>query len=152
MARNLAVIGCGSRGKDLARVFSELGALELVCDRDASRAGAIVVHGAPPTFTESVNDLLSHSAIEAVAVAAPAATHFELVKRCLEAAKDVFVEEPLALTAREGQELVELAQHSLESSWLGTSCFTIRRSCGYGNWSMGGAWGECSTVIRTAST
>ena len=44
-----------------------------------------------------------------MAVATPAATHYDVVRSCLEAGKDVFVEKPLALNAQQGQELVELA-------------------------------------------
>jgi UDP-2-acetamido-3-amino-2,3-dideoxy-glucuronate N-acetyltransferase len=48
--------------------------------------------------------------VPAVAVATPAATHFEVVRAALMAGKDVFVEKPLALRCREGEELVALAK------------------------------------------
>jgi UDP-2-acetamido-3-amino-2,3-dideoxy-glucuronate N-acetyltransferase len=110
MEKNLAVIGCGYWGKNLVRVFSELGALQVVCDSDATRSQTLPVKGDPPAFTENLDSVLNNAGIRAVAVATPAATHYEVVKKCLLAGKDVFVEKPLALTAREGQELVELAQ------------------------------------------
>jgi predicted dehydrogenase len=47
--------------------------------------------------------------VPAVAVATPAQTHFELVRACLEAGKDVFVEKPITLDRAEAEELVELA-------------------------------------------
>ncbi|MCU0493650.1 MAG: Gfo/Idh/MocA family oxidoreductase, partial [Chloroflexaceae bacterium] len=43
-------------------------------------------------------------------IATPASMHFTLAERALAAGKDVFVEKPLALTAAEGAQLVELAQ------------------------------------------
>jgi UDP-2-acetamido-3-amino-2,3-dideoxy-glucuronate N-acetyltransferase len=43
-------------------------------------------------------------------VATPAATHFDVVRQCLLAGKDVFVEKPLALNASEGEALVQLAK------------------------------------------
>jgi UDP-2-acetamido-3-amino-2,3-dideoxy-glucuronate N-acetyltransferase len=43
-------------------------------------------------------------------VATPAATHYEVVRKCLEAGKDVLVEKPLALNAQQGAALVEMAQ------------------------------------------
>ena len=54
--------------------------------------------------------MLADPGIQAVAVATPAATHYDVVRQCLEAGKDVFVEKPLALNAEEGQRLVALAQ------------------------------------------
>jgi UDP-2-acetamido-3-amino-2,3-dideoxy-glucuronate N-acetyltransferase len=48
--------------------------------------------------------------INAIAIAAPAAQHFELAKKALLAGKDVFVEKPLALRVEEAEELVETAR------------------------------------------
>lgn len=43
-------------------------------------------------------------------VATPAVTHYEIVKQSLLAGKDVFVEKPLAITVKQGEELVKLAE------------------------------------------
>ncbi|MEE8450387.1 MAG: Gfo/Idh/MocA family oxidoreductase [Thermoguttaceae bacterium] len=110
MNSNVAVIGCGYWGKNLVRVFSQLGVLKCVCDKDVLRHNAIAFEGDPPTFTENLQDVLDDPTLGAVAVATPAATHFDVVTRCLKAGKDVFVEKPLALNAEEGRRLVELAE------------------------------------------
>ncbi len=47
--------------------------------------------------------------ITAVALATPAVTHYEMAKAALEAGKDVFVEKPLAIDVKQGEELVRLA-------------------------------------------
>jgi len=60
-------------------------------------------------ITTKIEDILSNPEIIAVAIATPAATHYEIVKKALKADKDVFVEKPLALTFKEGQEIVNLA-------------------------------------------
>jgi len=49
--------------------------------------------------------------LQAVAIATPVSSHFELGKRCLEAGLHVLVEKPLAGTATEAAALVELADH-----------------------------------------
>jgi len=110
MSLNVAVVGCGYWGKNLVRVFSELGALNCVCDTDTSRHNAIAFQGDPPAFTDKLEDVLANPDVRAVAVATPAATHFEVVTKCLQAGKDVLVEKPLAMTAQEGQQLVEMAE------------------------------------------
>ena len=112
MNKNIAVVGCGYWGKNLVRVFSQLGALRRVCDTDADRFERLVIEGDPPEFTDRLEDVLADPAIDAVAVATPAVTHYEVVRKCLEAGKHVFVEKPLALDAQQGQRLVETAdQH-----------------------------------------
>ena len=108
----VAVVGCGYWGKNLVRVFSELGALDSVCDTDESRWGALTIRGPAPRFTANLRDVLDDPAISAVALATPAATHFNLVREAIEAGKDVLVEKPLALTAAEGERLVELAERN----------------------------------------
>ena len=111
MSNKLALIGCGYWGKNLARNFAELKALSLICDpHDQGRElAAMTVPGCP--VTADLNDVLT-SNIPAVAVATPAETHFNIVRRCLEARKDVFVEKPLALTYEEGAQLVRLAEQA----------------------------------------
>ncbi len=103
-------MGCGYWGKNLVRVFSQLGALKCVCDTDAARFDKLSIEGDPPKFTDNLADVLADQSITAVAIATPAATHHDVVRRCLEAGKDVFVEKPLALNADQGQELVALAK------------------------------------------
>ena len=94
MTNPVAVVGCGYWGKNLVRVFSQLGALGCVCDTDAARFSALKIQGNPPKYTGKLADVLADAGIRAVAVATPAATHYDVVKQCLEAGKDVFVEKP----------------------------------------------------------
>ncbi len=105
----IAVIGSGYWGKNLVRVFSELGALHTVCDADSSRFATLKISGSPPAFVGNLEEVLDNSSIRGVAIATPAVTHYDIVKRCLENGKDVFVEKPLALNASEGEALVALA-------------------------------------------
>ena len=110
MPRGVAVVGCGYWGKNLARVFSQLGELGCVCDTDSARFQTLAIEGDPPKFVNCLAAVLASADYEAVAVATPAATHYEVVKQCLTAGKDVFVEKPLALNAKQGEELVALAE------------------------------------------
>ena len=47
-----------------------------------------------------------------MAIATPAATHFDLVRAALEAGKHVLVEKPLTSSVAEGEKLAELAERS----------------------------------------
>src|SRR3989441_46312 len=59
---------------------------------------------------ESYDDVLADESVEAVVVATPVPTHYELARRALEAGKHVFVEKPPAMRGAEMEELCELAE------------------------------------------
>ena len=108
--RRVAVIGAGCWGKEIVRTFAELGALRAVCDSDPARL-ALQPNGTVKHYG-LVEDCLHDHDVSAVAIATPAVSHFEMVRSALQAGKDVFVEKPLALTVRDGQELVRYATNS----------------------------------------
>ncbi|WP_445501652.1 Gfo/Idh/MocA family oxidoreductase [Microvirga sp. G4-2] len=104
----VAVVGCGYWGKNLVRNFAELGVLEALVDaHQPTVEGLIAKHGGRAlSFEEALVDKNVH----AVAIAAPAALHYSLAKRALEAGKHVFVEKPLSLEVAEAKELCSLAE------------------------------------------
>ena len=117
--RRVAVIGTGSWGKALVRVFAELGSLRAVCDSDAAQL-AVQPNGTVRHYGR-VEDCLRDPDVSAVAIATPAFSHSELVRSALQAGKDVFVERPLALTVRDGQELVKYAAKSTRILMIGNA-------------------------------
>lgn len=113
MARPRACIGlagCGYWGRNLARNLHQLGRLAAVCDSDP-RVLAMVRREHPGVRVERrFERLLALPEVRAVALAVPAAQHYECARQALLADKDVFVEKPLALRVAEAEELVELAR------------------------------------------
>ena len=111
----LAVIGAGYWGPNLVR--SSLATPELhlqwLCDLD-HRACPARARAAQRTVavTSSFEEVLADPEVAAVAIATPAATHFDLVRAALEAGKHVLVEKPLTPTVAEGRKLADLAQRS----------------------------------------
>ncbi len=107
---SVACIGAGYWGKNLVRNFHGLGALAAVCESDPQRCSDIQAQYPGVRTVSSVDDVLSDSTIDAVAIATPAETHADLVSQSLRAGKDVFVEKPLCLSIAQGSELVALAK------------------------------------------
>jgi UDP-2-acetamido-3-amino-2,3-dideoxy-glucuronate N-acetyltransferase len=108
----VVVVGSGYWGKNLVRNFHALGALAAICDNDPRVLGNLQkMYDGVPTV-QRFDDLLDGSgpAVDAIAIATPAESHYELTKKALLAGKHVFVEKPLALTVDEGEELVQLAE------------------------------------------
>ncbi len=109
-APRVALVGYGPWGRNIARNLFELGALAGVCDSDATRRAEVSSRWPDlPVWADSAELQAALPADVAIAIAAPAARHAELVRFFLLGGRDVFVEKPLALRVDEGEELVRLA-------------------------------------------
>ena len=106
----IALIGCGQWGRNLARNFAALNALTGVSDCNPLVLEGVRALYPDVTVTSHPKLLLEDPRVAGVVIAAPASAHFELAQQALNAGKDVFVEKPLALTVRDGETLVELAE------------------------------------------
>jgi predicted dehydrogenase len=106
----LGQAGVGAWGKNLARNFDELADLVWLCDADESRLAEFAVRYPKARLTGDFEEMLADPELEAVAIATPVVTHYELTKLALEAGKHVFVEKPPAMRAQEMEELCELAE------------------------------------------
>lgn len=106
----IALIGTGYWGKNLLRVFNQLGVLSMVCDLDEEILKQKKQEYPNIEITTDFSRVLKDKNIKAVVIAAPAASHYELVKKAFESGKDVFVEKPLALNVDQGEELVRIAE------------------------------------------
>lgn len=104
----IGVIGAGRMGKNHARVFSTLRHADLVgvCDQNESLGRAVAQQFDTQRFA-SVEDLLQE--VDAVSIATPTPTHFELAMRCLERGRDVFLEKPITETVRQAELLAAAA-------------------------------------------
>ncbi|MGF1596286.1 MAG: Gfo/Idh/MocA family oxidoreductase [Acidimicrobiales bacterium] len=108
MNSGVALVGCGYWGKNIARALGGLGALAAVVDENPAQAADIATQYG--STARSFDDVLGDDTIGAVAIATPAATHFDVVMRALGSGKDVFVEKPMALEPAHGDAMVALAE------------------------------------------
>jgi predicted dehydrogenase len=106
----VAQVGLGRWGKNLARNFAQLGELVWLCDVEDERRADAAESYPSAQVTSSFDDVLADESVEAVVVATPVPTHYELARRALEAGKHVFVEKPPAMRGAEMEELCELAE------------------------------------------
>jgi predicted dehydrogenase len=81
-----------------------------VCDLDRGRALRALGPRSTVRVTDNLDDVVADPRVEAVAVATPAWTHFEIVLACLEQGKHVLVEKPMASSVAEGEKLVAVAR------------------------------------------
>ncbi len=72
---------------------------------------------------ESFEEILADKEVQVVHLAVPNVLHFEMAKKTLEAGKHVMCEKPLAMSAKESAQLVELAQ---STGLVAGVCYNIR--------------------------
>lgn len=107
----IAQIGLGAWGKNLLRNFvAQKGArVVAVCDESPQ---ALEAAGRNYPGVETVKDpaaIFSRSDVDAVVIATPPASHYQLAMAAVDAGKDVFVEKPLVLSSADGARLVQRA-------------------------------------------
>jgi len=109
---NVSVVGCGRWGPNLIRNFFQISEVKLgmICDLEENKLEAIKEQYADVGITQDYNNLLNDTEINAIAIATPVATHFELAKKALEKGKHVFVEKPETTNSKEAGELLKLAK------------------------------------------
>jgi len=108
----VGLAGLGYWGPNLARNFDELAELAWLCDLSEENRERFAPRFPDATMTGDFDEMLADDTVEAVIVATPVVTHYELAKRALEAGKHVLVEKPPALTATEAEELLATAEES----------------------------------------
>jgi len=106
---NIAVLGAGYWGKNLIRNFDEIGALHTICDSNMATLRALQERYKGKKFRTACDAVFKDSNIDAVVIATPAETHYNIAKGALQAGKHVFVEKPLSLFVDEGKALSRLA-------------------------------------------
>lgn len=108
---NIGVVGCGYWGPNLIRNLARLPECRLVAigDRDPQRLESVKHLSPGSRHTTSVQDILAAHDLDAVVIATPLASHFELAKEALSNGKHVFVEKPLAATVRQAEQLIAIA-------------------------------------------
>lgn len=108
----IAVVGVGSWGKNLARNFHQLpdANLRYVCDVDRAKLDQLARQLPGTQLMTDLDVVLRDPLVQAVAVATPAPRHHAICKMALEAGKDVFVEKPFTLEIEHAKELIRLAE------------------------------------------
>lgn len=107
----VGVIGYGYWGPNLVRNFMEVpgSTVVAVCDLRAERLASLKVRYPSIKTLDSCEELFSDTAIDAIAIATPVSSHFDMAMAALGAGKHVLVEKPLAANSEQALQLIEEA-------------------------------------------
>ena len=108
---SIGVIGYGYWGPNLVRNFAEVPGVRLAAVADLDRGKLELVQRRFPAVkaTTDFQDLLRDPEIDAIAVATPVTTHFELGMAVLKAGKHLWLEKPMAETSLQARQLLDEA-------------------------------------------
>lgn len=110
----IAIIGCGHWGPNYIRNFKDIPDSDVTwcCDTDAGRLENIRNRFPEINTTTQYLDIMENNDIDAVIVATPASTHYEIVKTFLSADKHVLVEKPMTTNIEHAENLVDITKKS----------------------------------------
>ena len=104
---NIALIGCGNWGKNIARNLHQMGFLACIYDSDSKLSEKLSYDYTLPTL--KLREIFEDQNINAIVIASPAITHKDLAIEALNNEKDVFIEKPFCLSLPHAQKLSRLA-------------------------------------------
>jgi len=109
---NIGVIGYGYWGANLLRNFAESLATRphVVVDPDPARLEIAQRRYQGVKTATDIHDVLDDPTLDAVAIATPVSTHFDLALTALRAGKHVWLEKPMTETSAQARQLIEEAE------------------------------------------
>lgn len=112
MTKDLALVGLGYWGPNLLRNFINIPHCSICycCDSDAGRLQEVKRKFPHILTTTDFNEILNDQSIDAVILATPTRTHFDLGAAALKAGKDVLIEKPMTQSFQQAKKLVQLAK------------------------------------------
>ncbi len=107
----IGIVGCGYWGPNLIRNFHDIASVEIaaLCDLEENRLKPFARKFPLSKLTVRYQDLISDDSLDALVIATPISTHYEIARCALRAGKHVLIEKPLAETTRQAAILTELA-------------------------------------------
>ena len=107
----VGVIGYGYWGPNLVRNFMEApgSTVVAVCDKRSERLAQLRHRYPSLRAVTDTQEIFEAPDIDAIVIATPVSSHFELTMLALKAGKHVVVEKPLAATSELGQQLIDEA-------------------------------------------
>lgn len=109
---SIGIIGYGYWGPNLVRNFAETPGARVaaVSDLDAGKLAVVERRYPGVKTTTDYRELLADPTIDAIAIATPVSTHFDLGMAALKAGKHLWLEKPMTETSEQAKRLVDEAE------------------------------------------
>ena len=109
--KKLGIIGIGNWGKNIVRDVSKISCIKTCSSRGDPKNISWLKKNYPSIqYTSDSKEIFADKEIDAVIIATPINTHYNLVKKALLSKKHVFVEKPISSTLSKAEELIKIAK------------------------------------------
>ena len=107
----IGLIGYGYWGPNLARNFNNNVNFELssICDFSSDRLDAAAGLYPHVNLENDINTILEDTKLDAIAIATPVSTHYDLAKKALISGKHLWLEKPMTDNVEQSEELIDIA-------------------------------------------
>ena len=110
----VGIIGLGRWGKKLLKIFDNLLHVKIISHKNNPKTGFWVKKYFPHVLTTlNYHDILHDKSIDAVIIATPINTHYQIAIDALVAKKHVFIEKPIAESRKECNELLKMSKNKI---------------------------------------
>ncbi|WP_290602213.1 Gfo/Idh/MocA family oxidoreductase [Anabaena sp. AL93] len=108
----IGVIGYGYWGPNLVRSFADIPGAEVIAvsDFQVNRLAKVQSRYPAVKLTTNSQDLFADPNIDAIAIATPVSTHYNLALAALQAGKHVLVEKPMTVSSQQAMRLIDEAE------------------------------------------
>lgn len=108
---HIGIIGYGYWGQNIVRNFFNAAHCKVgkVADQREDCRELFAKHYPSIEICASAEEVIKDKAIDAIVIATPVSTHYDLAKKALQEGKHVLVEKPMTSSVTEAKELMELA-------------------------------------------
>lgn len=105
---NCALIGFGYWGPNIARSLNRIKGINLavICDKDSKKLDEAGILYPQAEITQDVDSLFDNKKLDAIIIASPASTHYELAAKALSKGKHLLIEKPLTITSKQAEDLI----------------------------------------------
>jgi predicted dehydrogenase len=158
----VGVIGYGYWGPNLVRNFAETPGARVgyVTDLRQDRLAQVTARYPATKVSTDYRDVLKDPAIDAVVIATPVSSHYELGMAALRAGKHVLIEKPIASSADQAEGLIDeaakrklvlMVDHTIPCASTSACSSTTSMSCGTWRCTTSRSWTSCSASRRWLS-
>ena len=119
--KTVAIIGIGKWGKNLISQFSKICKIKYCYSKgDKSNILWLINNYPMINFCNNLDTILDDPSVDAVIIATPIITHYNLVMKALISKKHVFVEKPITTTVTKANKLLKIAKNNNLSLFVGS--------------------------------